>query len=128
MYVRKIVNFLCIYRRRLHRTPWAIVDRRLAETFVEPRRIRVLTSDASSHRVVAPYLGDLCESLVDENKRDEDGKTFLSKSRDVSDEGAEVKGNDDEQRHHDPEADPESECHEVDVIITGKYDSSYIGH
>lgn len=81
----------------MHCTEWAgIVERRRAETFIEPGRAHVLASDASPHRVVTPDLGNLSEGLEDENKRDKDGKTFLGKSRDVSDQGTEVKGHDDQ--------------------------------
>jgi len=66
---------------------------------------------------VSVDLIDLSECFVDKDDRDEDGKTFLREASDVSNEKAEVKGDDDEEHDHDPDTDPESQRHEVKVIV-----------
>lgn len=48
------------------------------------------------------------ERLVNENDGDEAGKTLLSKSRDVSDEGAEVEDDHGEEENRSPDPDPEA--------------------
>ena len=70
-------------------------------------------------------LVDLGERLVDEDDGDENGEAFLREARDVTHEGAEVEGDDDEQRDHHPEPDPEPQRHEVYVVFpvgkTGRF-------
>ena len=62
-------------------------------------------------------LVDLGERLVDEDDRDEDGEALLREACDVTHEGAEVKGDDDEQCDHHPEPHPEPQRHEVYVVF-----------
>jgi len=106
------------------------IDKRLrcAVTLIQPRRRLILANDARPNSVQAPYIGDLGESLVDEDERDENGETLLGESGDVPDERAEVEGDDDEKRHHDPDTDPETEGHEVQSVLAARqntYPSSY---
>ena len=71
-----------------------------------------------------PYFKNLGESLIYEDERDEDGETFLGESGDVPDERAQVEGNDDEQRHHDPDTDPEPEGHEMQSVLTARFSNT----
>ena len=66
-----------------------------------------------------PDLGDLQECLVDEDDRDENGKTLLREARDVANDGAEVEGDDNQQPNHHPYADPEAKGQEVEVVFSG---------
>jgi len=78
------------YRTTIENIQWC------AEALVTPWTAGVFPDHSSANRFLVPDLGDLDESLVDEDDRDENGETLLSESGDVPDERAEVEGDDDE--------------------------------
>ena len=79
--------------------------------------LRRLAGGMHVDRVGIPDAADLLERLEDEDEGDEDGEAFLREAGDVADEGAQVKGDDEEEEERHPRADPEAEGEEIEVVF-----------
>ena len=60
------------------------------------------------------------ESVDDEYGGDESGEAVLGEARDVLDEKAEIKRDQNEKKECRPEADPKSKFHEIHIVTTKK--------
>jgi len=60
------------------------------------------------YEILVIDLVQLSERLVDEYNGDKNGETFLREAGDVADQGAEVKGDDEYEQDHHPQADPQA--------------------
>ena len=65
-----------------------------------------------------PDVGELVESLVNEDHRNKARKTFLGETRDIAYEETELERDDDQQCHHHPEPDPETKRHKRQIVIS----------
>jgi len=73
---------------------------------------------ADADPIVAVDLGHLGKRLVDEDERDENSEALLREASDVADEEAQIEGDHEQQGDGQPEADPESQRHEIYAVRT----------
>jgi len=87
---------------------------------IQRRIARYLPDDSDVHGSNVEYLEYLGERLIDEYDGDEYGECFFGESCDVGNQETQVERHYDEESYHHPNSNPESECHEIHMVLAGK--------